>query len=405
MSLQEQQKHLLLACIATAIVASGIMYIVLAPTRSDTSKVQSQADQADIGPIKTPGATVQSNELWMQKISEDSAIQSKKLDVIEQVIHKQAKHLLSGESNGGPDQFTELKQEIATLKKQIESPKDPRNTGNTNDELPTTTKQPSPYSLLTKHELPLQGGLYTIKTRIPPGAYVKAVLLSAVDVGVGVNVSADPQPTLLRLLGEGHLPNKACSHLKRCHIVGSTVGDLSSERAFIRLEKMSCVDIRTGQIVETDVSGYVTGEDGKNGLAGVVVDRSGRMISSAVLVGLLSGVGHAVQSFATAKINESLASKLGNGGIQNNVMASDPIRNNIQGLSGMGGNMGGAGGGINLGGGAFDKLADYYIKRAEQLQPVIQINAGRVVHIVFTKGSNLGTETLLQAASSSTPKM
>ncbi|MDO8303260.1 MAG: TraB/VirB10 family protein, partial [Sedimentisphaerales bacterium] len=255
-----------------------------------------------------------------------------------------------------------------------------------------------------KHELPLQGGLYTVKTRLPPGAYVKAVLLSAVDVGVGVNVSADPQPALLRLLGEGHLPNKACSHLKRCHIVGSTVGDLSSERAFIRLEKMSCIDIRTGQIIETDVSGYITGEDGKNGLAGVVVDRSGRMISRAMIVGLLSSVGNVVQGFAAAKLNESLASKLGNGGIQNNVMAADS-RNNMQGLSGMGSNTGGAGSGVNLGGGAFDKLADYYIKRAEQLQPVIQINAGRVVHIVFTKGSNLGTENLLQAASSSTPKM
>lgn len=168
---------------------------------------------------------------------------------------------------------------------------------------------------------------------------------------------------------------------------------------------MSCVDIRTGQIIETDVSGYITGEDGKNGLAGVVVDRSGRMISRAMIVGILSSVGNVVQGFAAAKLNESLASKLGNGGgIQNNVMTADP-RNNMQGLSGMGSSGGGAGSGVNLGGGAFDKLADYYIKRAEQLQPVIQINAGRVVHIVFTKGSNLGTENLLQVASSSTPKM
>ena len=401
MSLQEQQKHLLLACIATAIMAGGIMYIVIAPPKITKSLATEVG--ADIGPIKTPGATVGSNELWMQKISEDSQLQSKKLDVIEKVIHKQATNLLGTENNGSPDQFTELKQEIAALKKQIEE--GPRNPDKNGADTEPPAKQIPTYAALIKHELPLHGGLYTIKNRIPPGAYVKAVLLSAVDVGVGVNVSADPQPALLRLLGEGHLPSNACSHLKRCHIVGSTVGDLSSERAFIRLEKMSCVDIRTGQIVETDVSGYVTGEDGKNGLAGAIVDRSGRMISSAILVGLLSGVGHAVQSFAAAKINEGFAAKLGNGGIQNNVMAPDAMRNNMQGLSGMGGSAGGAGSGLNLGGSAFDKLADYYIKRAEQLQPVIQINAGRVVHVVFTKGSNLGTENLLQAASSSTPKM
>ena len=132
-----------------------------------------------------------------------------------------------------------------------------------------------------------------------------------------------------------------------------------------------------------------------------LLDRSGRMISSAMLVGLLSSVGQVAQSFASAKLNETLASKLSSGGIQNNVVTSDPLRNNLQGLGNMGGSVGSAGG-MNLGGNAFDKLADYYIKRAEQLQPVIQVNAGRVVHIVFTKGSNLGTENLLTSATSVT---
>lgn len=394
MSLQEQQKHLLLASMAAAVVAGGVMYIVLAPSQSNAAAAEKDRAPKPESPIKTPGATVQSNELWMQKMSEDSQIQNKKLDVLEKVLHKQLGQggiTLPG-SEQQAEKFTKLEQEIAALKKQIEGQ-------NSNLGEATAAKQASAYSALIKHDLQLQGGLHTIKDRIPPGSYVKAVLLSAVDVGVGVNVSADPQPALLRLLGAGHLPNNACSHLKRCHIVGSTVGDISSERAFIRLEKMSCVNIKTGRIIETDVSGYVTGEDGKNGLAGVVVDRSGRMISSAVLAGLLSGVGNTVQSFATAKLHDSIASKLGDRGIQNNILPADAIRSSGPGMNGMSGGMG------NLGGGAFDKLADYYIKRAEQLQPVIQINAGRVVHIVFTKGSNLGTENLLQAVPASTPKM
>jgi conjugal transfer pilus assembly protein TraB len=35
---------------------------------------------------------------------------------------------------------------------------------------------------------------------------------------------------------------------------------------------------------------------------------------------------------------------------------------------------------------ALEKYADFYIKRAEQMQPVIQIQAGRKVDIVFTQG-------------------
>ena len=33
-----------------------------------------------------------------------------------------------------------------------------------------------------------------------------------------------------------------------------------------------------------------------------------------------------------------------------------------------------------------NRLSDYYIKRAEQYQPVIQISAGQVINIVFLKG-------------------
>ena len=39
-------------------------------------------------------------------------------------------------------------------------------------------------------------------------------------------------------------------------------------------------------------------------------------------------------------------------------------------------------------------MTDYYIKRAEQLQPAIQIAAGRVVDIVFTKTVKIGEKNL-----------
>jgi conjugal transfer pilus assembly protein TraB len=49
-------------------------------------------------------------------------------------------------------------------------------------------------------------------------------------------------------------------------------------------------------------------------------------------------------------------------------------------------------GGVQGIGSALDKLSDYYIKRAEQLQPVIQIAAGRKVDIVFTHGAKIGSQ-------------
>ena len=43
---------------------------------------------------------------------------------------------------------------------------------------------------------------------------------------------------------------------------------------------------------------------------------------------------------------------------------------------------------------ALDRLSQYYIDRAEQLQPVIQIAAGQVVDIVFTEGTFIGSQNV-----------
>lgn len=367
MKLIDKQKHLLFACIITAIVSGGLVYFLLSPP-STAQMVEPVVNDA----IKTPGTTVQSNELWMQQMSQEAQMQNKKLAVLEQMAHKQATKETTEDAT-----INQLKQELDELKQKFMLG---HNTPTSEPGIQSTgTGANQRYAPLVKHTLNLQGASYKLGLRIPPGSYVKAVLLSAVDVGVGVNVSADPQPVVMRLLGDGHLPNNACTTMKRCHMVGAAVGDLSSERAFIRLEKMSCVDTRTHSIIETDVSGYVTGEDGKNGLAGVVVDRSGRMLRGAVLAGLLSGVSAVAQNLATAKHGDAFLSKLGDRGVQNNVLASDFMRGSTQGVTN-----------------AFDKLADYYIKRAEQLQPVVQINPGRIVHIVFSKGSNYGRQSPLQ---------
>ena len=54
----------------------------------------------------------------------------------------------------------------------------------------------------------------------------------------------------------------------------------------------------------------------------------------------------------------------------------------------------GAGKGV---GNALDKYADFYIKRAEQVQPVLQVAAGRKVDMVFTEGVSIGDSVYRQA--------
>lgn len=48
---------------------------------------------------------------------------------------------------------------------------------------------------------------------------------------------------------------------------------------------------------------------------------------------------------------------------------------------------------------ALDKYADFFIKRAEQLQPVLQVAAGRAVNIVFTQGTEFGETSVKKTLS------
>ncbi len=204
---------------------------------------------------------------------------------------------------------------------------------------------------------------------IPPGTYTKAVLLSGVDVSAGISSQANPKPVLLRLIHRGSLPNKAYGKMKDCRIIAAAYGDLSSERAYMRLEKLSCVQ-PDGHVIVTDVDGYVNGEDGKNGIRGKVVLRDAEVLKRGFLGGLLSGLGKATsQSY-----NSSQLSPLGP--MSTGAKSIDIFKQ----------------AGSQGAGDAFELMAKYNIQRAEQYQPVIQISAGLSVDVVFHTGSHFGEQ-------------
>ena len=111
----------------------------------------------------------------------------------------------------------------------------------------------------------------------------------AADI-TALQASTDPRPLLVRLVDHGTLPRRFKSDLKDCHLTVAAYGDLSSERVYGRLEKLSCVVRKTGEILETQVTGYVAGPDGKAGLRGKVVSKEGAFLERSLVGGLLSGL-------------------------------------------------------------------------------------------------------------------
>ena len=154
--------------------------------------------------------------------------------------------------------------------------------------------------------------------------------------------------------------------VKNCRVIGAASGDISSERVYIRLETLTCINKKTQNITETTVAGYVAGEDGRTGIRGIVAIKDRELMLQSLLGGVLSGASSAVSQLSSPSSNYNPFT----GDVNKGQSTTDLMKQ--------------AGGqGV---GNALDRYAKYHIERAEMLQPVIQVAAGRQVDIVFTKG-------------------
>ncbi len=199
-------------------------------------------------------------------------------------------------------------------------------------------------------------------TYVPAGSFVNAVMLSGADASAAVNSQANPEPMVFRIIDNGSLPNHTISHLKGCRVTAAVIGDISSERGKIRLERLSCT-FPNGETVEQEIEGTIEGPDGKNGVRGTPLWRDGAMTQRVFAAGFLSGVANGVSSsYTTNSISpQGAVQTINSGKIFQNGVASGGAK-------------------------AMDKLSDYYIQRAEQYHPVIQLSAGTVVDVLFLKG-------------------
>ncbi len=206
---------------------------------------------------------------------------------------------------------------------------------------------------------------------LPAGAHAEAVVLAGVDASAGVSSQGDPRPVLFRIVGPAWTAAEDGTALQvdvdGCTVTGAAHGDLSSEKVYARFRTMTCAGPEPGTVVETDVAGFVAGS-GKTGVRGPVVSREGALVEKAFLAGLVSGVGQGVsQAFQPQAVATGGGAAVANTGL---------------------GDIGRAG----LGAGASSagqKVADYMIRRAEQYQPVIQLQAGTKVTLVFLEGARI----------------
>ncbi|CAO5683197.1 MAG: hypothetical protein HEEMFOPI_01918 [Holosporales bacterium] len=340
-------------------------------------------------PVVSPTSQVDHKEIWVEKLSNEALLNQKRIDSLEKGVETIVKTLeskveeplalkdnLSNRQKNGID-VSHVRSDInATYNDDfIEKRKEvrpPSVSFSPIEDIKKIEKRRAHTKGIQRTNLNLvhsrgQKPLKTFDNTIPAGTFAKAVLLGGVDASTSIHASNDPRPILLRLIDHGTLPRKFRSDICDCHALAATYGDISSERVYMHLEKLTCMNRKTGEVLEMNVTGYVAGEDGRAGLRGDVVDRAGESVRSAAVGGFIGGMAN----FMSQSNNNPTTFSLQSGLSTTNPLTNGEILKQ------------GASKGATT---AMEKYADFYIKRAEQMQPVISVEAGRIADIVFTAG-------------------
>ncbi|HIH2749846.1 TPA: TrbI/VirB10 family protein [Burkholderia lata] len=204
---------------------------------------------------------------------------------------------------------------------------------------------------------------------LPPGSMFEAVLLNGMDAPTSQVGEKNPVPAVLRVKTEAILPNDYHYSVKECFVLVSGFGSMSSERAQLRTETISCIR-DGGKALEAKLDGYVVGEDGRVGMRGRLISKQGQLIAKSLAAGVLSGFSSAL----TPQQIPQLELGSGNGYISTQRATLGSIGET------------GVASGFST---ASKTVAAFYLDMAKEMTPVVEVDAGRKVTIVLIKGVEL----------------
>jgi len=203
-----------------------------------------------------------------------------------------------------------------------------------------------------------------------PPSYVEATLLNGLFAPTSEGARGNPVPVLLRIRDLAQLPNEVKANIRGCFIISEGVGNLSDERAHLRLKSLSCISKGGESIIDQPVKGFVVDADGKLGVSGTVVSKMGATISRSLIAGFFAGFGDALKQ--SSQYQSQTSGLLGT----TSVMTADFSQMALAGL----------GQGVSS---AANDLAKFYLELSKQTMPVVEVGAAKRVTLVFSEGVTL----------------
>lgn len=212
---------------------------------------------------------------------------------------------------------------------------------------------------------------------MPAGTIISGVLITGMDAPTANQSKRDPFPVLLRIKDESILPNRMKMDVRECFLIASGYGDMSSERAYLRADTVSCVR-DDGGVIEAGLNAYAVGEDGKNGVRGRLVSKTGSLVAKSLMAGFLAGTADIMKPQKVqpvVNIDQVTGQR-----IPQLFTDVDPAAVFSQ----------GAMGGVSTG---MTRIADYYIEMAKSIFPIIEVDSGRKIDFIVLKGAKLAIQS------------
>jgi len=374
-------KNFAIVGIVSACAIGGIVFL--------SGKSKSNKHLADVvQAVETARESIQGDKLWYsdfeQKLDQEKKTRQQELDL--------SKHLIKAATDDVTQQTENFKNtvhdELKNLREELAAVRQEKNEAMQilNAKIEASKKTSSVIGsemvLAKTIEAKADNSPKDINGYLPAGTYVTGRLLNGVVASTGVRAQEEPHPITIKLTGSAKLPNLFEYDLKFCHVVASAKGNLSSERVLIRLETLSCVD-KKQKAVETKIAGHVVGPDGIEGIKGTVISMDSKYVTNAAIGGILGGLAGAVSPQAPSNQLRLVTDRS---------IESNNILNNL------------GQGAASSASSSINSVADYYLKFAESIQPVVQIPAGVEIDIVFLQGVSLGSKNIARVISNERTK-
>ena len=191
--------------------------------------------------------------------------------------------------------------------------------------------------------------------KIPSGSFVKAKLLTGVEVSEGKAL-----PVLLQADYAFVGPNKSRIDLTGCFFIAKSSGNLSIERVEMQVTKISCVS-KSGRMFDRKINGFVTdAKDNSFAVMGKVNSRQNRVAAMAFLSSVVEGVGKSLQQAQTTTQTTAV------GGVTSMITGN-------QGKYMVAGGVGNAA----------SQVTQWYLQHAQNLLPTINIGSGQDVWLIM----------------------